>query len=129
MNRVRLCPKCEDSLGEDVSCNEVHGCQLRERISNEVVDRAQCCLAAMKMSDRNFEEQRGLSHREQLKAIAQDNENVGGIPVKLSSNAGREETARPVKRERVTRLELSIDLQEPRKARSNRFDRQAVRLR
>ena len=129
MNRVWLCPESKDSLSEDVSSNEVQGCQLGERISDEVVNRAQCCLTSVKISDRNFEEQRGLSHREQLKAIAQDNENGGGIPVKLGSNAGREETARPVKRERVTRLELSIDLQEPRKARSNRFDRQAVRLR
>ena len=129
MNRVWLGPKGKDSLGEDVSSNEVQGCQLGESISDEVVNRSQCCLTSMKMSDRNSEEQRGLSHREQLKTIAEDNEQVRRPAAEVGGDTCREKCSRVHESLGIARLKLGVDRHEIREAASNVIDRQAMRLR
>ena len=129
MNRVWLCPESKDSLSEDVSSNEVQGCQLGERISDEIVNRSQCCLTSMKMRDRNSEEQRGLSYREQLETIAEDNEEVRRLAAEVGGDTCREKCSRVHESLGIARLEFGVDRHEIREAASNVVDRRAMRLR
>jgi hypothetical protein len=118
-----------DSLSEDVSSNEVQGCKLSERISDEVVNRSQCCLTSMKMRDRNSEEQRGLSYRKQLETIAEDNEQVRRLAAEVGSDTCREKCGRVHESLWIARLKLGVDRHEIREAASNVIDRRAMRLR